>query len=206
MCADSMDPWLPTRLTLIRRLQDWQDQASWQQFFDTYWRVIRSFALRSGLNETEAMDVVQETLLSVAKHLRTFDYDPELGSFKAWLLRLAQWRIRDQYRRRGPFGRFRPISRNTETGTDTVGRIPAPTAQMWDTDWEHNLLDAALVNVKRRIDPKTYQIFQFYVQKNWPPPKIAKAFGIAVNQVYLTKHRITQMIKDEIQRLQKEMV
>ena len=55
-----MAQWLPTRVTLIRRLKDWQDQASWQQFFDTYWRIIHSFALRSGLNESETMHVVQE--------------------------------------------------------------------------------------------------------------------------------------------------
>jgi RNA polymerase sigma factor (sigma-70 family) len=201
-----MDQWLPTRMTLIERLKDWQDQASWQQFFDTYWKVIHSFALRSGLDETEAMDVVQDTLISVAKHLRAFDYDPARGSFKNWLLKMAQWRIRDQFRRRGLSKRFRRKSRDTQAGTDTVERIPAPTAEMWDSDWERNLLDAALTNVKRRVDPQTFQVFDLYVQKDCPPAKIAELFGISVGQVYLAKHRITSMVKDEVQRLQKDLV
>jgi len=40
-------------------------------------------ALRGGLTRAEAEDVVQETLISVAKHMPTFKYDPTIGSFKA---------------------------------------------------------------------------------------------------------------------------
>jgi hypothetical protein len=59
--------------------------------------------------------------------------------------------------------------------------------------------------VKRRLDPQRYQIFDFYVNKEWPPEKVAKAFGITVDQVYLAKHRVTEMIKAEVKRLETEM-
>jgi DNA-directed RNA polymerase specialized sigma24 family protein len=59
--------------------------------------------------------------------------------------------------------------------------------------------------VKRRLDPQRYQIFDFYVNKEWPPEKVAKAFGISVDQVYLAKHRVTEMIKAEVKRLETEM-
>ena len=49
---------VPTRYSLLSRLQDWDDQQSWREFFDNYWRLIYSFALKSGLSETEAQDVV----------------------------------------------------------------------------------------------------------------------------------------------------
>jgi len=29
------DDLIPTRQTLLSRLKDWQDQASWREFFDT---------------------------------------------------------------------------------------------------------------------------------------------------------------------------
>ncbi len=31
------DDLIPTRWTLLSRLRDWDDQASWRQFFDTYY-------------------------------------------------------------------------------------------------------------------------------------------------------------------------
>jgi hypothetical protein len=91
-----------TRTTLINRLKNWQDQASWQEFFDGYWKLIYAFAVKSGLTRTEAQDVVQETMFSVAKHMPNFKYDRRLGSFKAWLMNQARWRISDQFRKRTP--------------------------------------------------------------------------------------------------------
>jgi len=57
-------------------------------------------ALRSGLNETEAQEVVQETVISVSKHMPEFHYDRAKGSFKGWLLQMTKWRITDHLRKR----------------------------------------------------------------------------------------------------------
>ena len=45
---------IPTRYSLLSRLQDREDQDSWKDFFDTYWRLIYSFAIKSGLTDAEA--------------------------------------------------------------------------------------------------------------------------------------------------------
>ena len=58
---------LLTRYSLLSRLQNWDDQESWKDFFDTYWRLIYSIAIKSGLTETEAEDVVQEALIRAFK-------------------------------------------------------------------------------------------------------------------------------------------
>src|SRR5882757_5840711 len=84
---------IPTRQSLLSRLKDWNDQESWKVFFDTYWRLIYGAALKAGLNDAEAQDVVQETVVSVLKSMGSFDYNTEKGSFKGWLLRLTSWRI-----------------------------------------------------------------------------------------------------------------
>jgi len=202
---------IPTRATLIEKLKNWQDQASWQEFFDIYWQLIYCVARKAGLTEVEAQDVVQETLMSVAKHIPTFKYDPSLGSFKAWLLNMARWRIVDQLRKRGPLSRQR--RRHDDSGstarTATVEAVPDPAAavldQLWEEEWQDNLLNAAVGIVKRRLDPQKYQIFDCYVNKGWPPTKVASTFGLSVDAVYVTKFRITQLIKDEVARLEKEM-
>ena len=45
------DELIPTRASLIDRLGNWQDQSSWQQFFDTYWKLIYGVGRKAGLNE-----------------------------------------------------------------------------------------------------------------------------------------------------------
>jgi RNA polymerase sigma-70 factor (ECF subfamily) len=200
---------IPTRASLLARLKDWRDQSSWQEFFDTYWRLIYGVARRAGLDDGGAQDVVQETLLSVAKHMPTFEYNPAIGSFKGWLLKLTRWRIIDQLRKRPPLPARRPTSSDEASGTATVERLVAPESlaldKLWQDEWEKNLLDAAIANVKRRLDPQKYQIYDFYVNKGWPAEKVAAQFHVPVGQVHLAKHRVTELIRSEVRRLEREM-
>jgi RNA polymerase sigma-70 factor (ECF subfamily) len=201
------DELIPTRASLIGRLRDWQDQASWQDFFDTYWKLIYGVARKAGLSDDEAQEVVQETLISTAKHMPTFKYDPAIGSFKAWLLTMTRWRIIAQLRKRGPFAH--PDREADSTATAFVEKAEDRSDQtieaFWEAEWENNLLEAAIARVKRRIEPEKYQVFDFYVNKDWPPAKVAERFHISVNQVYLIKHRVTEAIKGEVKRLQSEI-
>src|SRR5215468_5251900 len=95
---------LQTHWSLIERLKDWGDEESWQDFFNTYRGLIYGVALKAGLSETEAQEVVQETLIAVAKKMPDFKCDPASGSFKGFLLQITGRRIADQYRKRSQVG------------------------------------------------------------------------------------------------------
>jgi RNA polymerase sigma factor (sigma-70 family) len=204
-CTD--DELIPTRASLIHRLKNWQDSASWQDFFKVYWRLIYGVARKAGLSDAEAQDVVQETLVSVAKHMPTFEYDPSIGSFKSWLLTMTRWRIIGQFRKRQPVAE--QAVAESSNRTDTVDDIPDPNAPdldaMWEAEWESNLLHAAMDNLRRTIDPLRFQVFEFYVNKEWPPEKVAERFAVSVDHVYQTKHRMTESLRVEVARLKKEM-
>ena len=204
------DELIPTRATLIHRLKNWQDQSSWQDFFDTYWKLIYGVATKSGLKRTEAQDVVQETMISVAKHMPEFKYDRKMGSFKAWLLNMTRWRIIDQLRKRG-LSRGQHIFRDDVSAADYLeaqlsNQPYSDLETLWDAEWENNLLEAATSKARRRLDPVHYQLYDCYVNKDWAPEKVAKAFAVSVGQVYLAKHRVTESIKQEVERLKRELV
>src|SRR5688500_3656034 len=90
---------LPTRQSLIERLKNQEDQETWREFFDLYWKLIYGVALKSGLSEHEAEDLVQETILTVSKNIHRFRSDPAYGSFKSWLLTIMFRKMRDLHRR-----------------------------------------------------------------------------------------------------------
>lgn len=203
---DMPDELIPTRATLLQRLKDWGDQSSWQDFFDTYWSLIYGVAIKGGLTKTEAEDVVQETMISVAKHMPGFKYDPAIGSFKGWLLTMTRWRITDQLRKRSSHESADPVAMDDEAMEKDGAVLGSELEKLWDAEWEHNLLKAAITKARRRLDPQQYQMFDCYVHKNWEAEKVAKMFGVPVGQVYLAKHRVTETIKQEVERLQKEMV
>lgn len=198
------DDFIPTRYSLLSRLQNWEDQDSWKEFFDTYWRLIYSFALKSGLTEAEAEDVVQETVISVAKDIQKFKRDRSLGSFKGWLRNLTRWRIADQLRRRkGP--EAVPIERMDPAALDRdLNEVPGSTEaeSVWDDEWRANLMKVALENLKRTVKEEHYQMFDLYVVKQWPPARVARTLGVSVGQVYLAKYRVGALLKKEIKRLE----
>ncbi|MDB6121942.1 MAG: polymerase, sigma-24 subunit, subfamily [Pedosphaera sp.] len=193
---------IPTRQSLLSRLKDWNDQESWKVFFDTYWKLIYNAAVKAGLTDAEAQDVVQETVLSVLKNMPGFDYSAEKGSFKGWLLRLTSWRIVDQLRKRQKGIEVRNSEPQTSTKTGVLESMADPVGlrleATWDEEWENNLMDAAIERVKRKVDPKHYQVFDLYVFKKWPVSKVARTLKVNPGRVYLIKHRIGNLIKTEI--------
>ena len=197
---------LATRRSLVDRLADWGDQLRWQEFFDTYSRLIYSAARQSGLTDTEAQEVVQETVITVAKNIEKLKYDPAIGSFKGWLLQITRWRIVDQFRKREPGNAKRPHAVDDRL-TSTIERVPdsriVDLDALWETEWKENLFEAAVVRVKKRVEPKQFQIFDCYVRKEWPAQKVAERLGVNVGQVYLARHRVSALLKKEVKALER---
>ena len=206
MTAFSANELIPTRQSLLSRLKDWNDQESWKVFFDTYWRLIYNAAVKAGLTDAEAQDVVQETVISVLKSMPQFEYDAEKGSFKTWLLQLTGWRITDQLRKRQRGIDQRKPAPRTSTRTATIERVADPVGlkleATWNEEWERNLLAAAVERVKRKVDPQHYQVFDLCVIKEWSPARVARTLKVNRGRVYLIKHRINNLIKKELAYLQ----
>src|SRR5437868_12698229 len=126
---------IATRRSLVDRLANWDDQRRWQEFFDTYWKLIYSAARKSGLADAEAQEVVQETVITVAKNVDRLDYDPAVGSFKGWLLQITRWRIADQFRKREPDAATR-LPKPDDPLTATIERVPDSRIVDLDALWE----------------------------------------------------------------------
>jgi len=199
---DSVEELIPTRHSLLTRLKDREDQISWRDFFDTYWKLIYNMAMKAGLNDADAQDVVQETVISVSKSMQNGDYDREKGSFKNWLLQLTRWRILDQLRKRQAGDVYRQHNTHTSTRTATIERVPDPKGLQleatWNDEWERNLLEAAVQRVKRKADPAQFQIFDLHVIRKWSVIRVSRTLKVNPGKVYLVKHRLGNLVKKEI--------
>lgn len=201
------DPWLETRTTLVHRLRDWEDAQSWQDFLDTYGRLIHRAALKAGLPPAEAEDAVQDTLLTVAQRVKTLDYDRERGSFKSWLLTLARSRIVDRWRRSAR-QRTAPVSEpDSPEETSFVNRIPDPATLVsdaaWEQEWRQTLYEIARTRVQRTADPRHFQVFDCFVRREWSAAEIAQRLQVKEEQVYVIKHRLAAQIEAEVRRLER---
>lgn len=155
--ANPKDDSYPTRPSLLKRLKDTQDQRSWQEFHDLYRKLILGFALKAGLTETEAEEVVQETMIAAVKNLPEFRYDPEVCSFKTWLLNLSRWRVQDQLRKRVLLAPAHPSNLTDPHRTTTIERVPDPAGvqleAIWEKEWQTSLLGCGCITNAERSTP-----------------------------------------------------
>ena len=90
------EEFIPTRRSLLTRLKEWDDQESWQQFFDTYWRLIYSVALKSGgaaaivktiatlVQSAEGRELIRDLQIIVSAMMQ------QAASMDPWEFRLLQ--------------------------------------------------------------------------------------------------------------------
>jgi RNA polymerase sigma-70 factor (ECF subfamily) len=204
--ADELEP---TRRSLLDRLRNLDDYESWQHFFDTYWKLIYGAALKFGLSVQEAEDVVQETIIGVARKMETFRYDPTKCSFKGWLMCVTERRVIDRLRKRQTRPQsFAPLRTDTATDGESV-EIPDIQAHrafegMWDTEWENHQLAAAIERVKQRVSPEHYQIYYLRSVKNLEARAVAELLGVGTAKVYVVHHRITRLLRRELKAFDRE--
>ncbi len=197
-----------TRKSLIARLDNWEDQRTWDEFYQTYWRLIYAVAIKAGLRSEEAFDCVQETILSIAKQSKKKLYDPEQGSFKTWLMNMTRWRINDQFRKRKKDTAMIEGEWADDRKTAVIDRVEDPNGdvleRLWDVEWKKGIADAALSRVKAQVSPKQYQIFDYYVIRQWDADKVQQKLNVSMAQVYLAKHRVGSVLKKELAKLEEE--
>lgn len=204
---------IPTRTSLLERLRHGDDVEGWREFYRVYGPLLTRFALKRGLSESEAEEVVQETAIGVARGLSGFCYVPARCSFKTWMLNLARWRIGDALRRRrtdvsrpgAAYGAGDPEPGGRRALVPEIENIPDPHVisfgTEWDAAWDRHLTEMALDRVRRLVDPRNYQIFDLYVLKQRPAQEVARRIGVHVARVYLAKQRVAARARREFRKL-----
>ena len=201
---------LRTRASLLQRVRQWNDGASWDEFHRLYRKLIYEFARRAGLAHADAEDVTQDVFTRVAQTIHTFESDPARGTFRGWLMNLTRWRIADNFAGR-PRGEPRSDSprkaTGTTCGTHTMERLPAPdtTEAMWEDEWQRHVLDAACDRLARKVAPKHFQVFELYVRRRTPVAQVARDLRTTSAAVYLIGSRLTRQLKAEVAKLRQQL-
>lgn len=188
-----------TRPTIFLRLRADDPKVrelSWQTFQERYAPVILGFARHAGLSADQAEDVLQEVLLAFFKVSPSFEYDPQKGRFRGYLKRATLNVIRRRHRRQGPVS----LEHDLEDGDAEDPKL----AQHWDEQWEANLLQRALDEVRSHVDPRTWEAFELYVQREVPADEVARRTGLALNSVHQAKSRVLKSARVAMERMRDE--
>jgi RNA polymerase sigma factor (sigma-70 family) len=189
-----------TRVTLLHRLnRNPADQPSWAEFVRLYGPVIRGWLVHWGLQEADAQDVTQNVLLRLTAKLPQFKYDPT-KSFRGWLKTLTHHAWHDFVTEAG----YRNRGSGDTSVLDQLQSIAAreDLAARMEATFDKELLEAALVRVRERVAPTTWEAFKLAALDGVAPQEVADRLGVRVSQVYLAKHRVQKLVQEEIRAVE----
>jgi RNA polymerase sigma-70 factor (ECF subfamily) len=188
-----------TRQSLLLRAQTGEENA-WKDLTDLYRPLIIGWLNRQGVPARDLEDLSQDILLSVVKHLPTFQHSGRRGAFRSWLRTIVCNRTTDYWR---------AIDASTQaTGgsgaTAALQQIADPDSDLnrqWDEEHDRYVLACLLDLVEQEFEPTTLQAFRRLALDGAPGAEVAQELGLSVAAVYVAKSRVLQRIRQQAEGL-----
>jgi RNA polymerase sigma factor (sigma-70 family) len=187
-----------THPSLLLRLRDPADEGAWFEFIEIYGPVVRRLASRRGLQEADAEDLAQDVFRAVARAIERYDPDPDRGSFRGWLSKIARNLIINLLaaRRRQPQG----------TGDSDMQRLLEDQPDLADEDsafleaeCRRRLILWAAERVRGEFSESAWQAFWQAGVEGRRPKEVADDLGMSLGTVYQYKSRAVVRIRREIE-------
>jgi RNA polymerase sigma factor (sigma-70 family) len=190
-----------TRPSLLIRLRNAENHSAWEQFVEIYTPLIYGFCHRRGLQEADAADVAQEVMRAVAGAMGKFEYDPERGKFRNWLLTVVRSKLHNflahQQRQPAPAGETAlqfSLDRDTTVADESV----------WEADYYRGIFNWAAERIRGEFQESTWQAFWRTTIDERDGKDVAESLGLSVGAVYVAKSRVVARLKEEIQSVDPE--
>lgn len=190
-----------TRHSLLLRLQDRDDARAWEEFVEIYEPMLYRLIRQRGLQHADAQELTQDAMLAVAGAIDRWDADPQRGSFRGWLFRIARNMTVNFLTRRRP-------EQQGAGGTDfqmLLERRPAPAADAaadFEQEYQREVFDWAARQVRGEFRESTWQAFWRTAVEGEPIPETGAALGLSLGAVYMARSRVMARIKARVEELE----
>lgn len=173
-----------TPQSLLARLQaPSPPPADWERFVRLYAPLLHGWALRAGMQEADAADLVQEVLVQAMAKLPGY---AATGSFRAWLRTVLMNKYRESLRKKTPL-------------LATVAEHAAPAEEPFD-EAEHRkyLLGRAMQVMRTDFKENTWRVFWMTTVEAVPVAEAASRLEITTKAAYLARARVLRRLREEL--------
>lgn len=193
--------WPTTRVTLLNRLGDAQDDIAWRQFVDLYLPLIYRYSKARGLQDADAQNVAQEVLSQVHHSVRTFRYDPLRGRFRNWLRLITTQRIGRLLSKE--HGAVRAAGDGAML--DLCEAVPAEQDAVWLELLAAQIYCCARETARAEFDAETWQVFEQVWEQGHSPQDVAARLQRPPGWVYQAKFRVLARVKKLVTTLAEDV-
>lgn len=176
-----------TRSSLLLRVRDPRDTASWAEFHSIYQPLLIRYARHRGLDAHSAEDVAQQCLSAVSQRIRRFE---KKRSFRAWLRGMVDHKVADHFSKVG-----RPANPLYESSVESSSES-ATLASLWEQTWNERLLQVLKEHLRNHFAEHTLRAFEMYVLRDMPIEQIVGLLSMTPSQIYVAKSRVLRYLRE----------
>ncbi|MCA9212007.1 MAG: sigma-70 family RNA polymerase sigma factor [Planctomycetales bacterium] len=196
-----------TSSSLLRRAKA-NDADAWQQLVETYSRRVYRWCRQAGLQPADASNVVQEVLRSVARKLGDFRRERASDTFRGWLRRITQNKLRDHFRNQakrvdramGGTDAHQMIVTVSESA-DAIAKPSGGSSADGDTESSvpalHQISNPVVARVRNEFSDRDWRFFWRVVVDGQSAVEVGNEFEVTANTVRLVKMRILRRLREE---------
>jgi RNA polymerase sigma-70 factor (ECF subfamily) len=186
--------------SLIDRVKADEAEA-WDRLIGLYAPLVYRWCRRWDLPDQETADIFQDVFQAVSTHIAGFRKEKEGDTFRGWLRRITDNKVRDHFRRLGrePTG---------EGGTEAQRRLSAVPADSSngsedpaDERTERGLFRNALDLIRSEFETRTWQAFWLTAVDGLAAKDVGAELEMSPGAVRVAKSRVLRRLREELGEL-----
>lgn len=191
-----------TQYSLLMRLKASEDECSrdadWQAFVSSYEPFIYRYARRKGLQDTDANDLVQKVMVSVAKSISNWQPANESNGkprFRNWLFTIARNHLLNALKVRST---NRGVGGTTQLQLLAQSIDPRAEEHQMDEDYRREAFLWAATRVRKQVKSLTWLAFWKTAVEGLDCQQVSLELETTVGNVYASRSRVLSRLKAEV--------
>ena len=177
-----------TSASLLLRLRQPNETEAWARFVRLYSPMLYTWARHLGLQDADAVDLVQDVFTILVQKLPEFNYDDH-KRFRGWLWTVTRNRWRRKYGRPAlPLDRHKSLDELAGKDDDALE----------EAEFRRDMLKQLLPAQEKHFQPTTWRAFWEYVVEGKPASEIAASLGVTEKAIYMAKIRVLARLHREL--------
>ncbi|MEQ1825879.1 MAG: sigma-70 family RNA polymerase sigma factor [Pirellula sp.] len=188
-----------TRASLLLKLRDPRDHEAWVEFVVLYEPVIYRMLKKFGLQDADALEVMQELLLAVSRSVDRWTPGQEYGSFRVWLRRVTRNLVVNWVRRR----KRQLVTTSLDLDSLLIEgvSIEGDESRQFDSEVHRSLFHRASDQVRIEVQPQTWQAFWEVAVSGREVSEVAARLGLTAGAVRVAKCRVIARLREAVDKL-----
>lgn len=184
-----------TRFTLVEKLKSKYDDQAWAEFYNHYYPYITAVIKNLKIQSSDLEDLVQKVMLVCWEKMPEFEYDPDKGLFRSWLIRIAKNTAMNYF---SSSKRYSDKLKGFEV--DLLNSSQSSFDENSEKEWRIHISKLAWKSIRSNFNEAAQQTFDL-ISEGHSNKEVSEKLAIKENTVAVYKKRIISALRIEIRKL-----